>query len=64
MLGTLLQPGEPPSLAHLLLGFDTARSPNEWYYEQLQPQHDYSCLSVLLKALQVRWGLVGITHMC
>lgn len=58
MLGTLQQQAEAPNLAHLLLGFDIGSSPAQWYYQELQPQHDYSCLSVLLNALQVcvcRW---------
>lgn len=61
MLGTLLQHSEPPSLAHLLLGFDTSTPPTQWYYQELVPQHDYSCLSVLLRALQVSLnsGFVG-----
>ncbi len=53
MLGTLQQQAEPPNLAHLLLGFDSSTPPTQWYYQELQPQHDYSCLSVLLRALQV-----------
>lgn len=57
ILGTLLQPAEPPSLAHLLLGFDTSTPPTQWYYQELLPQHDYSCLSVVLRALQVRPGV-------
>jgi hypothetical protein len=60
MLGTLLQQGEPPSLAHLLLGFDTTIPPARWFFEELEPQHQCSCLTVLLKALQVgmKWEVL------
>jgi hypothetical protein len=53
MLGTLLAGSEPPTLAHLLLGFDTSSPPLQWYESYLEPEHDLSCLSVLLRALQV-----------
>jgi hypothetical protein len=71
LLGTLMQPSDPPSLAHLLLGFDTSSPPTQWYYQELLPQHDYSCLSVLLRALQVgglllwmREGVVLFAFVC
>jgi hypothetical protein len=54
MLGTLLAGSEPPTLAHLLLGFDTSSPPLHWHESSyLEPEHELSCLSVLLKALQV-----------
>jgi hypothetical protein len=54
MLGTLLAGSEPPTLAHLLLGFDTSSPPLQWHESSyLEPEHELSCLSVLLKALQV-----------
>lgn len=54
MIGTLCTEGEPPSLAHLLLGLDASSIPTEWWQTELHPEHDLSCLSVVLRALQVK----------
>lgn len=58
MLGTLAA-APPPSLAHLLLGFDTTAPPGEWHGHALSPQLEFTCMTVLLRALQVRNAAVG-----
>lgn len=53
MLGTLNN-CPAPALGHLLLGFDTTAPPQDWYRQTLQPHVEFTCMSVLLRALQVR----------
>lgn len=60
MIGTLCTEGEPPSLAHLLLGFDVNSIPTEWWQTELHPEHDLSCLSVVLRALQVKGPVLKV----
>jgi hypothetical protein len=52
MIGTLAA-APPPSLGHLLLGFDTTAPPQDWSRVTLDPRGEYSCMTVLLKVLQV-----------
>lgn len=51
MLGSL-EAVAPPSLGHLLLGFDTTSVPGDWSRQALAPNVDFTCMSVLLRALQ------------
>lgn len=53
MIGTLSNGTDAPTLGHLLLGFDTASDPSQWWQQSLHPDGDFSCLTVVLKALQV-----------
>lgn len=40
-----------PALGHLLLGFDTTAPPQDWYQQTLQLA-EFTCMTVLLRALQ------------
>ncbi|KAF8066245.1 NUP205 [Scenedesmus sp. PABB004] len=51
MLGTL-RGSPPPTLGHLLLGFDTTAPPADWARVGLAPQLEFTCMTVLLRALQ------------
>jgi hypothetical protein len=46
--------GGVPSLAHMLLGFDTTAPPADWHERALLPRSEFSCLTVLLDILQAR----------
>lgn len=41
-----------PALGHLLLGFSTEVSPEDWYRTALHPREEFSCLTVVLQQLQ------------
>jgi len=56
MIGTLAA-APPPSLGHLLLGFDATAPPQDWSRVALDPRGEYSCMTVLLKVLQVMHAL-------
>ena len=48
-----LETVEPPTLGHLMLGFETGVNPLEWYKIGLLPRHEFSCLTVIIDQLQV-----------
>ncbi len=54
LLLACLEAGPAPSLAHMLLGFDTTAPPADWQERLLLPRSEFSCLTVLLDVLQVR----------
>ncbi|KAF6258705.1 hypothetical protein COO60DRAFT_1638930 [Scenedesmus sp. NREL 46B-D3] len=63
MLGSL-ETTAPPSLGHLLLGFDTTAVPGEWCRQPLAPSVDFTCMTVLLRALQLLYAVAAAPLTC